>query len=373
LRVKTPLVILLGGFLGAGKTTLLARAAERLAAQGKRVGFITNDQAPNLVDTALLQAGGKPVQEVSGGCFCCRFDDLITAMDRLAADQTVDVLLGEPVGSCTDLSATVLQPIKRFHQDRFCAAPFSVLVDHERLRALDHGSSSIETHAFGFSDNVMYIYRKQLEEADLIALNKVDLLSDGQRAWAEAVLAREFPNVPILSLSARTGTGVDEWLDLVTKESDAGMRITEVDYDRYAAGEAALAWLNATAELHSEQVIDWKDFCVKLVDALREELRSRSAEIAHLKVHMSVGDEQLTSNLTTTASTLSIRGLIERPSHDAHLIVNIRAHIDAKSLDLVFEQGAQAACGRRVRMGAKQVQCFAPARPQPKHRFQEVV
>src|SRR5262245_58358771 len=103
-----PTVILVGGFLGAGKSTLLLAAANQLTSQGKRVGLITNDQAPNLVDSATFIDHNLPVREVSGGCFCCRFDDLIGAMDRLVDEQHPDVLLGEPVGSCTDLSATVM-------------------------------------------------------------------------------------------------------------------------------------------------------------------------------------------------------------------------------------------------------------------------
>ena len=79
---KVP-VILIGGFLGAGKTTLVAQAAQRLVQRGQRVGLITNDQAANLVDTAILEAAGSPVCEVSGGCFCCRFEDLLSAMEKL--------------------------------------------------------------------------------------------------------------------------------------------------------------------------------------------------------------------------------------------------------------------------------------------------
>jgi G3E family GTPase len=52
-------LILVGGFLGAGKTTLLAEAAKRLAKEGKSVGLITNDQAPELVDTRLLTGIGQ--------------------------------------------------------------------------------------------------------------------------------------------------------------------------------------------------------------------------------------------------------------------------------------------------------------------------
>jgi len=109
-KMERTRLILVGGFLGAGKTTLLAQAAERLERQGKRVGLIANDQAPDLVDTATLTQGGLPVTEVSGGCFCCRFDELASASERLMAEYEPDVILAEPVGSCTDVSATVLQP-----------------------------------------------------------------------------------------------------------------------------------------------------------------------------------------------------------------------------------------------------------------------
>ena len=127
-------LILIGGFLGAGKTTLMSRLARQLTQQGKRVGLITNDQAADLVDSGILEQAGLHVEEIAGGCFCCRFGDLIKASSRLIAEVEPDVLIGEPVGSCTDISATVLQPLKALHSDRFKLAPFSVLVDPLRLR-----------------------------------------------------------------------------------------------------------------------------------------------------------------------------------------------------------------------------------------------
>ena len=66
--------IMVGGFLGAGKTTAILRLAEMLRDDGQRVGLITNDQSVNLVDTAVLAAHGFPVEEITGGCFCCRFN-----------------------------------------------------------------------------------------------------------------------------------------------------------------------------------------------------------------------------------------------------------------------------------------------------------
>jgi len=158
-------LILVGGFLGAGKSTLLCRAAEYLARRGKRVGLVANDQAPQLVDTEVFKVTGAKVEEVAGGCFCCRFPDLIGAMERLVQQTNPDVLIGEPVGSCTDLSATVLQPLKQMHGGQFHLAPFSVLVDGKQVRMLDRLWQEAERESPGrFPDNVLYIYQKQLEE-----------------------------------------------------------------------------------------------------------------------------------------------------------------------------------------------------------------
>ncbi len=117
-----PLLVLVGGFLGSGKTTLLLKTAARLSKAGSRVALITNDQGGALVDTRLAEASGTLTEEIAGGCFCCRFSDLIDSAERLRAHHP-DVILAEPVGSCIDISATVLQPIKRFYGDRFRLAP----------------------------------------------------------------------------------------------------------------------------------------------------------------------------------------------------------------------------------------------------------
>ena len=79
----TTRLLLVGGFLGAGKTTLLLKAAQYLTNQGYRVGIVTNDQAEDLVDTAMVRQYDIPVMEVAGGCFCCRFPDLLASVESL--------------------------------------------------------------------------------------------------------------------------------------------------------------------------------------------------------------------------------------------------------------------------------------------------
>ncbi len=361
-------VILIGGFLGAGKTTLIAAAAKGLQTHARSVGVITNDQAAGLVDTAALAAPGLPILEVSGGCFCCRFDDLVTAMDRLVEREIPDLLIGEPVGSCTDLSATVLQPMKQLLADRFALAPFSVVVDATQLRdALQDGMPR------RFPDNVNYIYQKQLEEADLIVLNKVDLVAAEEQVELQNLLKQKFPAATVMPVSARTGAGVDSWLDCVLHSSVAGKTITAVDYDLYADGEAALGWLNATVQLEGACPADWAGFCQTFMDAMRREFQASGAEVAHLKLHLTDGRGTLMANLTSNRGEPSIRGNVEPSASSARLLVNARAHVDPARLRSITESCLKTATGDHIRFTVDDLRNFAPSRPTPTHRFSSVV
>ncbi|MFO7903712.1 MAG: GTP-binding protein [Planctomycetota bacterium] len=361
-------VILVGGFLGAGKTTLVGAATERLTAQGKRVGLITNDQAANLVDTAALAKPGFPIQEVSGGCFCCRFDDLVAAMERIVETETPDILIGEPVGSCTDLSATVLQPMKQLFAERFDLASFSVLVDATQLRnALQDG------HERRFPENVLYIVRKQLQESDVIVLNKADLVEGDELGELQDLLKKGFPQVPVITISALGGNGVDSWLHHVLNDPDVGRTIAEVDYDVYADGEAALGWLNAAVQLQGSPETDWKRFCEDFMEAMQSEFQQSAAEVAHLKFHLTAGDSAITANLTSNREEPSVRGQIEGAPSEARLVMNVRAHIHPAQLRSVTEKCLQTVVGEAIQFVVDDLSSFAPARPEPTHRFGSVL
>src|ERR1700719_3848484 len=119
--------VMVGGFLGAGKTTALARLARFYMDRGQKIGLVTNDQAADLVDTSSLRSQGFPVEEIAAACFSCRFNDLVDTVGKLEKAQRPHVILAEPVGSCTDLVATVVQPLRDLYDDRFDVAPYPVL------------------------------------------------------------------------------------------------------------------------------------------------------------------------------------------------------------------------------------------------------
>ncbi|MEL7266493.1 MAG: GTP-binding protein, partial [Planctomycetota bacterium] len=136
-----PKFLLIGGFLGAGKTTLIRTLAQTLVDDGQRVAIVTNDQTEDLVDTQNLRSQGLEVGEVAGACFCCSFDELLRTAESLGASSMPDVILAEPVGSCTDLVATVVLPLQRLYETQFDVLPFGVLLKPSHgLRILQNRS-----------------------------------------------------------------------------------------------------------------------------------------------------------------------------------------------------------------------------------------
>src|ERR1051325_6682387 len=127
------LFVPIGGFLGAGKTTTMLAVARLLTRDGERVSVVTNDQGADLVDSDLAKDAGLPASgEVTGGCFCCRFEDLTEVIGRLREQVDPTVVLAEAVGSCTDLQSTVLAPLRSLYGDEIAAAPLLVVVDPTR-------------------------------------------------------------------------------------------------------------------------------------------------------------------------------------------------------------------------------------------------
>jgi Ni2+-binding GTPase involved in maturation of urease and hydrogenase len=354
---------MVGGFLGAGKTTTLARLARVYQGRGQKVGLVTNDQAADLVDTTSLRSQGLAVEEVPGACFCCRFDDLVGKVGRLEASARPDVILAEPVGSCTDLVATVVQPLKDLYGDRFEVAPYPVLFKP------GHGLRILRGEGGGFSPKAAYIFRKQLEEADAVVINRTDEMTPAGLDELSGLVRAAFPDTPVLRLSALTGAGFDALVEFLDQRGNFGRRILDIDYDTYAEGEAELGWLNGSIRVHGPRPFALDDLLLDVVGGLAGALRGRG-EVAHLKAiglsEASFGVANLVGTDAGPELSLPARGEVT----ELDLIVNARAALDPEELAGAVRQAVQAACaGRGAAADFRTLQSFRPGRPQPTHRY----
>ncbi len=351
-------VVLAGGFLGAGKTTLLLQAARLLSARGRRVGLVTNDQGADLVDTALAAQREIPVTEVAGGCFCCRFPDLVAAFNQLRATVNPDVILAEPVGSCTDLMATVLLPLHRYYGDLFDIAPLTVLVDPQR-------------DVSAFSTTVDYLYRKQMAEAEILVLNKADVPDDGQRQRVLAGLRSAYVEAQVISLSAQTGVGVAGWLDLVQAQPSRLARVLDLDYAQYAEAEAGLGWLNAKAAVRSPQPFAADAWLAALLQGLAQAFSAQNAAIAHIKAQINAPVVQLKASVTQANAPVYWDMWTPHAETDrAQLLLNARVHCDPQTLEQTVRRTLAATQPQpEFRCDFVHFECFSPAPPRPTHRL----
>lgn len=342
-----PTLVFVGGFLGAGKTTLILAAARELERRGLRCAAILNDQGHSLVDTELARAQGVEAGEVTGGCFCCRFSALMEAAEQLRA-HAPDIIFCEPVGSCTDISATTLQPIRSAYRENFRLAPFTVLVDPARARGL---------LASDADPDLAFLFRKQLEEADLVCFTKSDL----------------YPETPELKgaqrqVSAKTGQGVTAWLDeLLSGRLRAGGRVLDIDYERYARAEAALAWLNLEGTLELQIPLSPAMVIGPLLDRLDAQLTAAGVPIVHLKVIDDTAEGFLKAAICMNGETPAVEGALDAsPARRHELLLNLRAAGSPEAVRQIVESELREAPGA---MTGLRLSCFRPAPPKPEKRI----
>ena len=358
-------LIIVGGFLGAGKTTLLWETAKQFIKQGKKVGLITNDQAPELVDSAILKLSGLSVAEVSGSCFCCNFNGFTEAIKKLQHGAP-DVIIAEPVGSCADLSATILQPLKKFHGAELELAPFTVLADPNRLPSILEGGNG------GLHPDAAYIFGKQLEESDILLLTKTDTLEPAKKEELMQKLAEKYPTSTVMAVSTLKGDGMDAWIEQVTTRNDVGKKLLRIDYDRYAHGEAVLGWLNGTVKLLSTEDTDWNQLAETFIQDLAKTFEAEGLPVGHVKAIVENGHAFVVSNLTQDRRTVSLRGDAGK-STEATIVINARVEATPEHLDELVRAELKHLLADKYEQTELAWKFLQPGRPNPTHRFVEII
>jgi hypothetical protein len=342
-----PTIAVVGGFLGSGKTTLILSAARMLEQRGLRSAVILNDQGDELVDTRLAESRGMPANEVTGGCFCCRFSALMSAIEQIRQFDP-HVIFAEPVGSCTDISATVLNPLRE-EFDRYRIAPFTVLVDPSRAAELTRENAD---------PDLAFLFQKQLQEADLVCLTKADLYPS----------PAAIPGVEVRHLSALTGNGLAEWLGEVLFGSlPAGSKILDIDYGRYAQAEAALAWLNLSVVFEPALPASPASTIGPFLDGLDRALTAASIPIVHMKIFDASSSGWLKAAVCANGQYPTIEGDLDTsPSGRHELLLNLRAKGSPDRVRQIVEEQLSQLDGRKSEL---RLDCFSPAPPQPERRI----
>ena len=204
-------VTVLSGFLGAGKTTLLNQVLNNR--EGRRVAVIVNDMSEVNIDAALVERGGAELSrteeklvEMSNGCICCTLrDDLLAEVSRLAQERRFDYLLIESTGisepipvaqtfTFEDEDGVSLSRLARLDTMVTVVDAASFRKDYVAAEDLkDRGESLGEDDHRTVTDLLI----DQIEFANVIVLNKLDLVSHEAMLEVEAIIRALNPGARI--------------------------------------------------------------------------------------------------------------------------------------------------------------------------------
>jgi G3E family GTPase len=193
-------LIQIAGFLGSGKTTMILNIAKKLITEyGKKTAIIVNDFGEIGIDGEVMKRYGLDTMEIAGGCVCCTLAaSLVRTLDLLTEGFNPDIVILEPSG--------VAYPSQVTESLDVAGMPTGVtivIVDISRFE---------ETIRF----EGIIIGRRQVKEADIVAINKIDLIdSDKILAEVTAFLKEINPNAEILKVSAKGGQGIDALINQI--------------------------------------------------------------------------------------------------------------------------------------------------------------
>ncbi len=205
-------VTVLSGFLGAGKTTLLNQVLNNR--QGRRVAVIVNDMSEINIDATLVERGGSELSrtdeklvEMSNGCICCTLrDDLLAEVSRLAQERRFDYLLIESTGisepipvaqtfTFEDENGVSLSQVSRLDTMITVVDAANFLQDYNAADDLKDRGESLGEEDYR---TVTHLLIDQIEFADIIVLNKLDLVSSDHALEVEAIVKALNPGAKIL-------------------------------------------------------------------------------------------------------------------------------------------------------------------------------
>jgi G3E family GTPase len=357
---------IVGGFLGSGKTTAIIGAAKQLMAQGKQVGVVTNDQGRYLVDTAFFELSTTPTVEVTGGCFCCNYDDLDAQLEQLKETAQPDVIFAESVGSCADIVATVVKPLLELRGDEVTPSSFSVFTDARLLRR------RLLDQPMPFSDDVVYIFDKQIEESGLLVINKVDLLEPEAVVQMRDLAAKRYPDQIIRTQNSLNPKDIAGWVDALTSGHLAlPENPLEIDYERYGTGEAQLAWLDEQVRMQVPEGRG-REIVIHFLETIAKAIERKDIAIGHLKVLIRTEQDHAKVSFASLEDVSWRDEIPPLTGTQVSILVNARLEVSAPELrDLISSAAIQTSEATGATIDESDVAYFHPAMPEPTHRFVE--
>ena len=334
--------MVVSGFLGAGKTTTMIALAEHMNKTFGETAIIANDLGANLVDTNLTQTSGCTVAEIASGCICYQMDNTVDQIRRLRDKDGAVFVMSDIPGCGVGALDHVYHRLATDNADEFTLSPFTVVVDPERLRMIMPERADIN-----LPEELVYLLKLQLEEADLVVLNKADLLAPEDVERYVDFLHAACPDIPVMVISALERTGIEELAEFIATHETALKNFSVRDNQEFADAEAKLTWYNRRLYLKTNDggKIDCNAVVDDLIESIRMGLIEKKRNVPHLKTFATSGNGDFNK-----ASLIGVDYDVEyaqqflRPHKNLRMIVNARAVCESRPLARLMDDALDEVC-----------------------------
>ena len=324
------------GFLGAGKTTSMIAFSKCINEKYGKAAILANDLgAGNIVDADYTAASDILTTQIGGNCICYQHENLLDKLNQLVSNGATVIFSDIPGCGIGALDHVYLQ-LEEKEPGQFDLMPFTCIVDPERLRMI-----MPEEAKMNLPDEMCFLLDAQMKEADVIVLNKIDLLTEEEKEARIAFLKSEYPDVPVFAMSARTGEGVSEVVDyLMTHKAAAQHKEIGYGTDAFMAAETLLSWYNRRIFLEQryDKNVNFNELVADLFEEIRKGLKKNNSNVPHLKAFASgeSGDFVKASLIGVDYDTVFDHRLKKQYSAMS-LIINARAAADSQVMAEVVE------------------------------------
>lgn len=265
------------GFLGSGKTTTMMALTRHHTQFHGKAAMISNDLgSQSLADNKLAKLAGCNASELTGDCICYQTENLVARLNALFDRDGCSLVISDIPGFGVGALEHVYHTLNERYPGQFDLAPFTVLIEPrtaDRLRS-------------GRGGDLEYILKAQLAEADLIVLNKCDLLDGRQREETVTYLQETCPQAQVLAISALTGESLEALSQALTRGT-ASLRRPDIGYGGEAFGAAMGKLSEYYIQYHARVCcndFDGSAYLSELAEHARRSIRAAGYEIPHLKL-----------------------------------------------------------------------------------------
>ena len=316
------------GFLGSGKTTAMMALTKTYTEHYAKAAMISNDlgESMTLADHRLAALSGAAASEITDECICFCRDVLTARLDAYYGDG-FELVVSDIPGFGVGALEHVYHGLTGDHPGRYELAPFTVLIEPRNAGLLRSGQAG-ETG---------YILRAQLMEADLIVLNKCDLLTPEEAEELRNWLAEEYPQAEVLRISALTGEGLDA-LAAAMRTGRASLRHPDIDYDadglQNAMDRLTEYYLQYRAEVRCND-FDGTEYLADIARRVQTALKAGGREVPHMKFLAWEPEGDFGKvDLLGVGRPLVITRRFARPCTEIAVIINASADCPAVPLPL---------------------------------------